>query len=374
MSVNEELQSSNEELETSKEELQSVNEELTSVNNELQEKVAELERSNNDLGNLLSSTHIPTLFLDRMLRIKRYTPAATRLFNLIATDIDRPLSDITARCNMRTLLEDARSVLEHLAPIQRADCTDTGESFLRRTMPYRTREDRIDGVVVTFIDITELERAAEGRRRFATVMESSSDAIIVHDLQGKVLAWNHGAHALYGYAESEALGAPMASLLPDETRAAYDELMRSVIAGRLVLGAESKRRTRNGDVIDVSTSLSVVRDEAGAATAVALIERDITRSKRAQAELAASERRFRTLADSAPVLIWTTNEEGRIEFANRECATVLGQSAAVLQGRRWTELLHPDESARVQQSMRAGPGAASNWPRACWWKAASRAG
>ena len=355
MSVNEELQSSNEELETSKEELQSVNEELTTVNNELQEKVAELERSNNDLGNLLSSTHIPTLFLDRTLRIKRYTPAATRLFSLIATDIERPLSDITARCDMRTLLEDARSVLENLAPIQRADCTDGGESFLRRTMPYRTREDRIDGVVVTFIDITELERAAEGQRRFATVMKGSSDAIIVHDLQGKVLAWNRGAHALYGYPEEEALGAPMASLLPDETRGNYEELMRSVLAGRSVQAAESKRRTRNGDVIDVSTSLSVVRDDAGVPTAVALIERDITRSKRAQGELQASERRFRTLADSAPVLIWTTNDEGRIEFANRECATMLGQSAAALQGRRWTDLMHPDDAERLQQLMRAGP-------------------
>ena len=110
MSTNEELQSTNEELETSKEELQSINEELTSVNDQLAGKLQELEGTNNDLANLLSSTHIATLFLDRELRIKRFTPAATRLFPLRATDVDRPLSDIASQSDVASLLDDASRV------------------------------------------------------------------------------------------------------------------------------------------------------------------------------------------------------------------------------------------------------------------------
>jgi two-component system CheB/CheR fusion protein len=353
MSVNEELQSSNEELETSKEELQSVNEELTTVNHELEGKVAELERSNNDLNNLLSSTHIPTLFLDRELRIKRFTPITTRLFSLIATDIDRPLSDIAARCDIRALLQDAQRVLEQLAPLQHETSSAEGEHFLRRTVPYRTAADRIEGVVITFIDITEIKRAAEGLRRFAAVVQSSSDAIIVHDLQGKVLAWNGGAQALYGYSEAEALNASIASMQPEEARAPYEAQLHRLLAGETVQGAEIKRRTRSGEVIDVSASLSVVRGEDGMPSAVALIERDITRAKRAEAQLRDSEQRFRTLADSAPVLIWLSNDEGRIEFANNECAVALGQPAAALRGRRWSDLLHPDDEPRVRAAMAA---------------------
>jgi len=353
MSVNEELQSSNEELETSKEELQSVNEELTTVNHELQGKVVELETSNNDLNNLLSSTYIPTLFLDRELRIKRFTPTATRLFSLIATDVGRPLSDIAARCDTSALLQDAQRVLDELAPVQHEASTADGEHFLRRTVPYRTAAERIEGVVVTFVDITELKRAGEGLRRFAAVVQSSSDAIIVHDLRGKVLAWNRGAQALYGYSEDEALNASIASMQPEEARAPYEAQLQRVLAGEIVHGAENKRRKRSGEVIDVSASVSLVRGEDGTPSAVALIERDITQAKRAEAALRDSEERFRTLADSAPVFIWLSNEDGRIEFANSECASALGQSTAALQGRRWLDLLHPDDEPRVRAALAA---------------------
>ncbi|MGH8573882.1 MAG: PAS domain-containing protein, partial [Gammaproteobacteria bacterium] len=119
MSMNEELQSTNEELETSKEELQSLNEELTTVNAQLEEKVADLERTNNDLDNLLSSTHIATLFFDREFRIKRYTPASTRLFNLIPSDLNRPVADIVSKCVDGHLLSDAQQVLDTLTSIER---------------------------------------------------------------------------------------------------------------------------------------------------------------------------------------------------------------------------------------------------------------
>ena len=122
MSMNEELQSANEELETSKEELQSLNEELTTVNNQLQDKVADLETANNDMANLLNCTDVAIIFLDSQFRIKRYTPPATRLFNLIATDLDRPISDITPKFSDSTLQQDIEQVLRTSTPHENGRC------------------------------------------------------------------------------------------------------------------------------------------------------------------------------------------------------------------------------------------------------------
>jgi len=355
MSMNEELQSTNEELETSKEELQSVNEELSTVNNQLQIKVHELESANNDLGNLLASTHTPTLFLDRRMRVKRFTPAATQLFSLLPGDLNRPLTDIASRCDMRALQRDAERVLSELAPLQEEVRSDDGRFYLRRTLPYRTHEDRIEGIVVTFTDITELKRAAEDLRRFAAVVRSSNDAIIVHDVAGKVLAWNRGAQALYGYSEAATLGTPIMMLLPPDARGAYEEQMRRALAGELVQGVPMRRRTRDGRLIDVSATLSAVQGDDGTPNALALIERDITQQLRADADLRASEQRFRTLADSAPALIWISDAEGRLSFTNRECTLATGHPPDRLQGQRWTDLLHPDDLPHVQTATwRAG--------------------
>jgi two-component system CheB/CheR fusion protein len=200
---NEETLSINEKLETSKEELQSLNEELVTVNLQLEDKVLELERANNDLSNLLSSTHIAALFLDRSLRIRRYTPACTRLFNLIPTDAGRPITDIAGPCTDTRLLQDARHVIENPTLVEKEVSTASDEWYLRRVLPYRTQEDRIEGVVVTYTDITGLKRVDEDTRRLATVIRDSNDAITVSDFDGRLLAWNRGAELLYGYGEAD---------------------------------------------------------------------------------------------------------------------------------------------------------------------------
>src|SRR5262249_9569208 len=152
MSINEELQSANEELETSKEELQSLNEELSTVNAQLQDKVEELEATNNDLANLLASTDIATVFLDTDFAIKRFTPAVGRRVTLIPSDIGRPLSDLASRFTDGELLSDARQVLDNLSPVQREVEAGPGRWYIRRILPYRTQDNRIDGVVGTFTD------------------------------------------------------------------------------------------------------------------------------------------------------------------------------------------------------------------------------
>jgi two-component system CheB/CheR fusion protein len=357
MSTNEELQSTNEELETSKEELQSVNEELTTVNQQLQSKLQELEMLNDDLNNLLASTSIPTLFLDRQLHIKRFTPAATRLFSLIPSDLNRPLSDIASHADINQLLDDARQVLLDLQPIEREISSRRGEHYLRRTLPYRTQEDRIDGVVITFTDISELVSATEGLRRFAAVMQGSNDAIIVHDLQGHVLAWNKGAEALYGWREAELLGRDIVDLLPAEARPVYRTELGRVLGGEPHRYVEAPRLHRDGRLIEVSASMSLIADAGGQVGAVALIERDISRLKQTETELRQSEQRFRTLADNAPVLIWMSQPDGRLEFVNREMCEFTGREPQQLINRRLAELLHEDDAGKAAHALtRLGSG------------------
>ncbi|MEO3432790.1 chemotaxis protein CheB [Inquilinus sp. CAU 1745] len=160
-SMNEELQSTNEELETSKEELQSFNEELNTVNSQLQHKIGELENTTNDLNNLLAGSETATLFLDTDLRIKWFAPATRELFNLVSSDIGRSVADFARKFADEDLLRDAEAVLGKLTGIDAEVSSDSGRWYLRRMLPYRTRDNRIAGVVITFGDITERKQAAD---------------------------------------------------------------------------------------------------------------------------------------------------------------------------------------------------------------------
>jgi len=161
-SVNEELQSTNEELETSKEELQSVNEELSTVNAELQTKVADLSRANNDMNNLLAGTGIATVFVDHRLRILRFTPVATKIINLIQSDIGRPVGHIVSNLpGYGTLTADIKAVLDTLVPKELDVQTVEGRWYTMRIQPYRTLDNVIEGAVLTFVDITEVVQARE---------------------------------------------------------------------------------------------------------------------------------------------------------------------------------------------------------------------
>ncbi len=164
MSMNEELQSANEELESSQEELQSLNEELTTVNSQLNEKLAELTASNNDLANLLGATEIATVFLDSQLRIKRFTWRATELLNLIPCDLGRPISHITQNFDGKELAAESAKMLENLSPTEKEVQTHDGRWHTMRILPYRTLDNRIDGVVITFADVTRLKQIEHERR------------------------------------------------------------------------------------------------------------------------------------------------------------------------------------------------------------------
>ena len=178
---NEELQSTTEELETGREELQSTNEELITVNQELKSKVEELNRANSDLQNLMASTEIGTLFLDRDLRIKRFTPRAADLFHIIPSDVGRPFTHVSHKIDGADLPSLAEQVLDRLETIEEELQSKDQRWFIVRMFPYRTTEDKIDGVVITFVDVTKLKRAeyelAARARQQAVVAELGQIAL-----------------------------------------------------------------------------------------------------------------------------------------------------------------------------------------------------
>ncbi|MEN6439233.1 MAG: chemotaxis protein CheB [Syntrophobacter sp.] len=193
-STNEELQSMNEEMETAKEELQSTNEELVTVNSELQAKIDEMSDLNNDINNLLASTEIGTIFLNAKLGIKRFTPSMTRLFSLIPTDVGRPIRDLTTKLSYPELYSDAQKVLDTLQTKETEVIAEDGRWFMMRILPYRTKENVIDGVVITFIDITDRKRAMEQSRaakRFAEkIVETVRVPLLVLDSGLNVVSSN----------------------------------------------------------------------------------------------------------------------------------------------------------------------------------------
>jgi two-component system CheB/CheR fusion protein len=182
-SVNEELQSTNEELETSKEELQSVNEELHTVNSQLSDKVGELDESNSDLRNLFESTEIATIFLDRHLIIRSFTHAITALYNLIPSDVGRPLTDIVSRLDYLQLREDVACVLDTRKPLDRRIAReDRSTHYIMRILPYREPDNTVSGVLVTFVDVTSIVQA-EAALREADVRKDVFLATLSHELR-----------------------------------------------------------------------------------------------------------------------------------------------------------------------------------------------
>ncbi|WP_411382659.1 CheR family methyltransferase [Pseudomonas sp. L7] len=209
--INEELRSASEELETSKEELQSINEELLTVNYELKTKVEETDKVNDYLSNLIASTDIATVFVDRNLCIRWFTPRAADIFSMLPVDTGRSLLDITHRLDYPGLADDARAVVERETTIEREVVGHNQHWYLARLLPYRASERNVDGTVLTFIDISQSraaeERLRQGEERMRLVAESTHDfAIILLDEQGLITDWNTGAALIFGYGKDEVLG------------------------------------------------------------------------------------------------------------------------------------------------------------------------
>jgi two-component system CheB/CheR fusion protein len=281
-SVNEELQSTNEELETSKEELQSINEELATVNAELQAKVADLSRVNNDMNNLISGTGIGTVFVDYQLRILRFTPTASAIINLIASDVGRPVGHIVSNLvGYDRLVADTQAMLETLIPKEVEVQTRAGMWYTMRIQPYRTLDNVIEGAVITFVDISEMMRTRNALKeandllRLAVVVRDAHDAITVQDLDGRIIAWNPGAERMYGWSEAEALEMNIRDRIPEGQREEALARVHQLSLAEILEPYLTQRITKDGTVVDVSMISTALVNEAGEMYAIATTERQI---------------------------------------------------------------------------------------------------
>ena len=379
LSVNEELQSTNEELETSKEELQSLNEELVTVNAQLQTKILELEQSTNDLSNLLSSTSIAVVFLDTQLLVRQFTPAVLDLLELIPTDIGRPISDLApkfqtlneAETAHEALRNAARTVLDNLTPLEAEVRSHTGRWYLQRTLPYRTADNHIEGVVLTFIDMTARKLAEQAlsdvQLRLQTTLEHTPAAVMVVEAgSSKILHANRKAAELFGqpyplpFLNTEwtaAVGAFKgwhpngASLHPNEW-----PLARSLSEGAVVCDEPIEIVGSGGNRRTLSVSSAPVKDEAGVIVAAVAAFWDITDLKTTEKALRDSERRLRLIVESAhDFAILTLDTRGQITAWNPGAtrmfgwteSEILGQSAAVIFSRADKDAGVPEREVRT---------------------------
>ncbi len=232
-STNEELQSTNEELTTSKEEMQSMNEELQTVNAELQSKVDEFSKVNNDMKNLLNSTDIATLFLDKNLNIRRFTNEATKIFKLIKGDVGRPFTDLVTDLIYPDLEADAIEVLRSLTLIEKQIPSKDGRWFSIRVMPYRTYDDRIDGLVITFFNHTNIKQVEiklhETEQIHKLLMTASSDIIIRLSSELKIMEFNPIAEHYFGKTVSEVMDQSFVSrFIPEQMQLKTEKELTSL--------------------------------------------------------------------------------------------------------------------------------------------------
>ncbi|HIJ87929.1 MAG TPA: PAS domain S-box protein [Desulfuromonadales bacterium] len=279
-SINEEMQSTNEELETSKEELQSVNEELATINAELQTKVLDLSRVNNDMNNLLAGSGIGTVFVDFQLRILRFTPGATRIINLILSDVGRSVAHFASNLvGYDCFLADLQSVLNSLIPKEVEVQTTDGAWFMMRMLPYRTTDNVIEGAVITFVNISEMKQTQEALKkandqlRMAVVVRDSHDAIVLQDLEGRIMAWNPAAVRMYGWSEAEALERDIRELTPKGLREADIERVQQLSRKKLLEPYRTQRLAKDGSAVDVWLTATALLNEVGEVYAIATTER-----------------------------------------------------------------------------------------------------
>ncbi|AHM02981.1 Chemotaxis protein methyltransferase CheR [Roseibacterium elongatum DSM 19469] len=323
LSMNEELQSSNEELETSREELQSINEELETINAELTENNRQLSRANSDMRNLLESTDIATLFLDPQRRVRLFTPKLTELYGIRERDIGRPIADLATRISYPELAEDSEQVMQTLQPVEReAEVAVTGQIFAVSVRPYRTIDDRIDGTVITFIDVTarrrgerQLEENARILREQFAELETLYDSIPVGlslvDRDLRYLRINPSLAEINGFPPADHIGKRQEDLIPDIDQRVRDLQHQVLETGTPVRGLEVTGQTPSQPGVERTWLVDFypVFDD-GYIFAVGSCVIEVTEQRalelkaaRAAAAVIESEARLKRLFDNVPVLI-----------------------------------------------------------------------
>lgn len=224
--------------------------------------------------------------------------------------------------------------------------------------PIRDPSGKIAGVVIVFHDVTERRRADEARLRLAAVVESSDDAILTKTLDGIISSWNEGAARMFGYTAEETIGRPVTMLMPPDYVNEEPGILERLRRGERIDHYETVRRRKDGTLLDISLTVSPIRDTSGKIIGASKIARDITERKRAQAALQRSAEEFRQLADSMPQIVWTARADGTVDYANRRWYDYVGAKAGAAAEPDWKAALHADDLTRSvtlwEESMRTG--------------------
>ncbi|TPI57636.1 PAS domain S-box protein [Mesorhizobium sp. B3-1-7] len=371
-SINEELQSSNEELETSKEELQSINEELHTVNAELSLRVDELTRANNDVANLLESTQIATVFLDRDLCIKNFTPTARDLFRLVESDVGRPLAHVRPRFPADGLQADMEQVLQRLGTIERQiEGIDNGKSYIMRVLPYRTVDNIIAGVVVTFVDITQITQAEKTIGALSHDLRNRVESLgtlldlvpigifIAEDDAGVQIRANRRAAELLGRPAAGTKLISVPAILPltlNGTKVGTDDqpLLKTMRTGRAIPGYEARVQHEDGTAIDVMMSANPLFDEKGKVRGAIAALVDISSHKEAERSqerlLHELQHRVKNILATITALtsrmVRTSSSMGDFSTSFQQRLQAMGRTHDVLSSYNWTD-------ADLEQLLRA---------------------
>ncbi len=347
-STNEELQSTNEELETSKEELQAFNEELATVNAELQKKVEELDRAHADMENLFASSEIATIFLDPQLAIQRFSPAMGRLFNLIPADIGRPFRRLAEAIDWSAFVADADQVLETWTAVEReVGSLEGGRHYLMRILPYRTSKGSVDGIVVTFIDITETKRASEALRESEQTLRAAQQAARIgsylYDIPSDVWRSSAVLDRIFGIdADYERSSASWVQIVHPESREEMLGYLSECFAHQRHFDHEYKIiRQNDGEERWVLGLGDVEYDADGEPLRMAGTIQDITARKKAEAELRLRDRAIE--ASSNGIMICDARHRSlQILYVNPAFERITGYAVDEILGRNPNFLTRKD--------------------------------
>jgi two-component system CheB/CheR fusion protein len=360
LSSNEELQSTNEELETAKEELQSTNEELVTLNETLQIRNAELAKLSDDLTNVLDGANVPILIVGQDGRIRRFTASAESLLNLLPADVGRPIGNIRPNVEIPDLEAVVGQVSRTFAELQREVRDQEGRWYILRIRPYRTAENKIDGVLMAFLEIDALKRVnqalGESEAMVRGLVETLVLGILVIDASGKLVMVNAAAEAMFGYHRDELLGQPLEVLLPQQLRAAHAEHRAAYLAAPKIRlmgsGLEIGGCRKDGSEFPAEVGLSYVQT-SGALLAVASVV-DISERRKTEVALAEKEGALRLSDQQLQMFtasLLTAQEEERERLAgelhddlNQRLAALAMQAAALEQS--------PDSATSVRDQIR----------------------
>ncbi|MBI5296700.1 MAG: PAS domain S-box protein [Chloroflexi bacterium] len=338
--TNEELFAANEELQSTNEELHSVNEELITVNAEYHAKIQELSMLNQDINNLLSSTDVGTLFLDRDLRIRLFTPVVQHEIHVLEQDIGRPIGHVTHNILNCDLVHESQLVLKTLASREMEAQNNRGRWYQMKFLPYYTLQHQVGGVVVTLSDITEFKQTNAQLVRLSAAVEQSPASILITDLDGTIEYVNPRFTQVTGYSAEEVIGSSSSILKTDRTpEETYRELWQTISSGREWRGEFINCR-KNGEFYNESAVISPILDGDGVITHYLSVQVDL--SKQMDTEKALFESRqalrlnlekYQVLFDSFPLGITVADRDGRILESNRESERLLGISKEIQTGR-----------------------------------------